>query len=62
MEIPSIHGWQALLVVIISDEMYGRILWKFLPCMDAIYPRRDAIQIESDEALIYLRPARFFLI
>ena len=51
-------GWQAPLVVKTSDEMYGRIIWKLLPCMDAIYPRRNAIQIESDEALIYLRPAR----
>ena len=29
-----IHGWQALLVVESSDEMYGIRLWAFLPCMD----------------------------
>ena len=34
MEIPSIYGWQALLVVKASDEVYGRMLWKFLSSMD----------------------------
>ena len=30
----AVRGWQAPLVVESSDEMYGMILWGFLPCMD----------------------------
>ena len=34
----AVHGWQALLVVKTSDEMYERILWKLLPSMNGRYP------------------------
>ncbi len=34
MDRKDFHGWQAPLVVKTSDEIYGRILWKFLPFME----------------------------
>ena len=34
MDKVAIRGWQALLAVKSSDEMYRRVLWKFLPPME----------------------------
>ena len=31
----AVRGWQAPLA---SDEMYGRIIWEFLPSMNETYP------------------------
>lgn len=41
------HGWRAPLVVRSNDEMYGRILWKFLPSMDGRYPWGNATYLPS---------------
>ena len=38
MDSVAVHEWQAPLVVEPSNEMYGTILWKFLPSMDGRNP------------------------
>ena len=42
MDGDAIHGWQALLVVKTSGEMYGRILSKLLPSMEGRIHQRNA--------------------
>ena len=47
MEVPSMHGWQAVLVLKTNDKMYDRIPWKFLPSAEV--PDLHGWKISMDE-------------